>query len=71
MCIRDRLGAGKLLDYEKKLCQELGLKYNPREYHMPKQLATGVSQNPISITDDCTIIRLELSAKNQLPRRCV
>ena len=35
---------------------------------MPKQLATGVSQNPISITDDCTIIRLELSAKNQLPR---
>ena len=65
---RGKLGAGKLLDYEKKLCQELGLKYNPREYNMPKQLATGVSQNPISITDDCTIIRLELSAKNQLPR---
>ena len=61
-------GSKTLQNYEKKLCKELGIKYNPKEYNMPKQLATGVAQNPISITDDNTIMRLELSAKEQLPQ---
>ena len=65
---RLKLGAGKQLNYEKKLCKELGIKYNPKEYNMPKQLTTGVAQNPIYISEDNTIIRLELSGKEQLPK---
>lgn len=65
---RLKLGAGKQLNYKKKLCNELGIKYNSRKYNMPKQIATGMAQNPISITSENTIIRLELNAEEQLPK---
>lgn len=61
-------GSKTLKNYEKKLCQELNVKYNPKEYNMPKQFATGVSLNPISINDEKTTLRLELNAKENLPK---
>lgn len=61
-------GSQTLKNYEKKLCKELGIKYNSKAYNAPEQLATGISQNPIFITDTNTIMRLELNSKEQLPR---
>lgn len=64
---RLKYNTGEFLHYEKKLCKELGLKYNASR-GIPKKLTSGFALNPISVEDDNTIMRLELKSDEILPK---
>ncbi len=67
-CVEERntFNASKFLHYEKKLCEELGIKYNP-SHSIPKKITPGGRLNPISVVDGNNIMRLELIAKQKIP----
>lgn len=67
-CVEERstFNAGKFLHYEKKLCEELKIKYNPSR-SIPKKITPGERLNPISVADGNNIMRLELIAKQKIP----
>lgn len=62
---RNKYNAGQFLQYEKKLCRELGIKYNTKK---AISLAKGGSLNTISMEPGNTIMRLGLRATNKFPR---
>lgn len=64
---RTKFGAGKFLYYEKKLCKELGLKYNASRA-IPRHITNSISLTPISINEGNNIMRLELKSTSVLPK---
>lgn len=64
---RTKFGAGEFLYYEKKLCKELGLKYDSKK-GLPRNLTTGIKLNPLLIADENYVMRLELNSKQSLPK---
>lgn len=64
---RSKYNNSKPLYYEKKLCQELGLKYNSSK-SIPKKLIEEMKLNPISINNENITMRLELVGKETLPK---
>ena len=64
---RLKYNTGEFLYYEKKLCKELGIKYNDGR-GLPKKLTSGFALNPIAIEEGNTIMRLELKSDEVLPK---